>query len=148
MQISDIKLNESNPRVISREKLEKLQKSIKDFPKMMSLRPIVIDNNGVILGGNMRYQALVALGYKQIPDTWVKVADQLNEEEKKRFSFLCFIFLPIEIFPSVVRLLSVFYIYLFVKKILQKGVCQAFVEDFYIASFHNNGRKSHSLYLE
>ena len=52
MQITDIKLNESNPRVISREKLEKLQKSIKEFPKMMSLRPIVIDSNGVILGGN------------------------------------------------------------------------------------------------
>ena len=59
--------------------------SINDFPKMMSLRPIVVNRDGMILGGNMRYQALVALGYKEIPDTWVKVADQLNTEEERRF---------------------------------------------------------------
>ena len=52
---------------------------------MMSLRPIVVNRDGMILGGNMRYQALVALGYKEIPDTWVKVADQLNTEEERRF---------------------------------------------------------------
>ncbi len=52
---------------------------------MMSLRPIVVNSEGMILGGNMRYQALIALGYKEIPDNWVKVADQLNAEEERRF---------------------------------------------------------------
>ena len=52
---------------------------------MMELRPIIVDEKGIILGGNMRYQALKALGYKEIPDTWVKNVDTLTEEEKQRF---------------------------------------------------------------
>jgi len=52
---------------------------------MMELRPIVVDDSGIILGGNMRYKALKELGYKEVPDNWVKTADQLTEDEKKRF---------------------------------------------------------------
>ena len=51
----------------------------------MELRPIVIDNNNVILGGNMRFKALKHLGHKDIPDHWVKRADDLTEEQKKEF---------------------------------------------------------------
>ncbi len=52
---------------------------------MMKLRPIVIDADGVILGGNMRYEALKANGLKEIPEEWVKRADELTEEQKKEF---------------------------------------------------------------
>lgn len=52
---------------------------------MMELRPIVVDQDGLILGGNMRYRALKELGFKEIPDTWVKVADNLTDEERERF---------------------------------------------------------------
>lgn len=85
MKISSLKINNANPRSIKDSKFKKLCSSIKDFPKMMSLRPIVIDNDGTILGGNMRYRALCELGYKEIPDEWVKRADELTDEEKQRF---------------------------------------------------------------
>lgn len=52
---------------------------------MMALRPIIIDNMNMILGGNMRYRALRDLGFKEIPDNWVKRADELTPEEKRRF---------------------------------------------------------------
>lgn len=85
MKISEIKPNPNNPRIIRDEKFAKLKKSIQDFPKMMSLRPIILDNQNVILGGNMRFRALQDLGYKEIPEEWVKKASELTEEEKKRF---------------------------------------------------------------
>lgn len=52
---------------------------------MMSLRPIVVDGDGMILGGNMRLRVLQDLGFKEVPDEWVKRADELTEEEKQRF---------------------------------------------------------------
>ena len=52
---------------------------------MMELRPIVVDADGMILGGNMRFKALKEIGYKDIPDEWVKRADELTDEEKQRF---------------------------------------------------------------
>jgi len=85
MKLSELKPNPDNPRVIKDAKFEKLKQSIQDFPKMMSLRPIIVDNNNVILGGNMRLRALQDLKYKEIPDDWVKRADELTEEEKKQF---------------------------------------------------------------
>lgn len=85
MKLSDIIPNPENPRVLRDEKFAKLKQSIQDFPKMMSLRPIVIDNMGMILGGNMRYRALQELGFKEIPDAWVKRAEELTAEEKRRF---------------------------------------------------------------
>lgn len=85
IKLSSIKPNDGNPRHIKDAKFDKLKASIKDFPAMMELRPIIVDAENVILGGNMRYRALKALGYKEIPDEWVKRADQLTEEEKRRF---------------------------------------------------------------
>lgn len=85
MKITEIKLNKKNPRLIKDYKFEKLKKSITEFPKMLELRPIIIDNDNIILGGNMRYQALKDLGYKELPDNWVKKSSELSEEEKQRF---------------------------------------------------------------
>lgn len=85
MKITEIKPNESNPRFIADAKFEKLKKSIEGFPQMMALRPIVVDADNVILGGNMRFRALQDLGYKEVPDDWVKKADELTEEQKREF---------------------------------------------------------------
>lgn len=85
MKLSEIKPNPNNPRIIRDEKFAKLKQSIQDFPKMLSLRPIVVDNDFVVLGGNMRLRALQDLGYKEIPDDWVKKTDELTEDEKQRF---------------------------------------------------------------
>ena len=52
---------------------------------MMALRPMVVDQDNVVLGGNMRLKALQHLGFKEIPDTWVKKASELTDEEKRRF---------------------------------------------------------------
>jgi len=85
IKLSDIHINPDNPRLIKDDKFKKLVASIKDFPKMMFLRPIVIDDTMTILGGNMRYKALQEAGFTEIPDEWVKQAKDLTEEEKKRF---------------------------------------------------------------
>ncbi|MGI8542467.1 MAG: DNA modification methylase [Aridibacter sp.] len=85
MKIKDIKLNPDNPREISADKFEKLTKSIKGFEKMMELRPIVIDETKTVLGGNMRLKALAELGYKDVPDNWIKQAKDLTEDEKREF---------------------------------------------------------------
>jgi ParB-like chromosome segregation protein Spo0J len=83
--IDDIRVNPNNPRSIKDEQYIKLKNSLKEFPKMMKLRPIIIDNTGMILGGNMRYLAIKDLGYTEIPKGWVMKASELSEEEKKRF---------------------------------------------------------------
>lgn len=85
MKLSQLKLNPNNPRFIRDDKFSKLVNSIKEFPKMMELRPIIVDNDMMILGGNMRYRALKELNYKEIPDTWIKKASELTEDERKRF---------------------------------------------------------------
>jgi len=86
IKLSKIKPNEKNPRFVKDEKFEKLCKSIESFAeKMMPLRPIVIDENNIILGGNMRFKALKHLGYKEIPSDWIKQANDLTEEEKNEF---------------------------------------------------------------
>ena len=85
MKLSQIKPNPNNPRLIKDERFAKLCKSIQEAPKFMALRPIIIDGEGMILGGNMRYKALLHLGYKEVPDAWVKRADDLTEEERRRF---------------------------------------------------------------
>ena len=81
-KISTIKPNPDNPRVIKDEKYKKLVKSIKDFPKMLYIRPLVIDKQKVVLGGNMRLKALKDLGYKEVPAI---LASDLNEDEEKEF---------------------------------------------------------------
>ena len=85
MKLSQIKPNPNNPRIIKDEKFEKLKKSIKDFPKMMELRPMVINADNIVLGGNMRLKALKELGYKEVPDEWVKRAEDLTEDEQRQF---------------------------------------------------------------
>lgn len=85
MKLKDIKPNKTNPRTIKDDKFRKLVNSIRDFPKMMELRPMVIDSDGTVLGGNMRLKALQELGYTDVPDTWVKRASELTDEEKQRF---------------------------------------------------------------
>jgi DNA modification methylase len=84
MLIEKLKINNNNPRTISVDKLEKLKKSILEFPKMLELRPIIINEDYVVIGGNMRLTALMQLGYKEIPDEWVKIGT-LQDEEQKRF---------------------------------------------------------------
>lgn len=85
MNIKDIKTNPDNPRIIKDDKFKKLVQSIKDFPKMMELRPIIVDENNIIQGGNMRYKALIELGYKDIPDEWVKQGKDLTPEQWQEF---------------------------------------------------------------
>lgn len=85
IKLSTIKSNPNNPRVIKDDKFLKLVQSIKEFPKMMELRPMVVNSEMVVLGGNMRLKALKEAGYKEIPDEWVKNADELTEEEQRRF---------------------------------------------------------------
>jgi hypothetical protein len=85
MKLKDIKPNPNNPRVLRDDKFQKLKQSITEFPKMLSLRPMVIDENNVVLGGNMRLRALQELGFNEIDEAWVKRSSDLTEEEKKRF---------------------------------------------------------------
>lgn len=81
-RIEDIKPNTENPRLIKDFKFTKLVQSVKDFPKMLELRPIVVNDDNVILGGNMRYKACVEAGIKEV--TIVKAKD-LTEEQQKEF---------------------------------------------------------------
>jgi hypothetical protein len=85
MKLSKLKGNPNNPRIIKDDKFKKLVKSINDFPKMMALRPIVVDENFIVQGGNMRLKALQEIGFKDIPDEWVKQVKDLSEDEKKQF---------------------------------------------------------------
>lgn len=82
LNLNDIKLNEHNPRTINKRQLDKLVKSVQEFPEMTELRPIVVDENNTILGGNMRYRAMQKLGYKQAEV--VKVSG-LTDEQKREF---------------------------------------------------------------
>jgi ParB-like chromosome segregation protein Spo0J len=80
--IGTILLNPSNPRIIKDDKFKKLVKSIQEFPQMLELRPIVVDSNMVVLGGNMRLKACIAAGLKEVP---IIVADQLTDAQKGEF---------------------------------------------------------------
>ena len=85
MKLSSIKPNPSNPRVIKDDKFEKLVKSLTDFPKMLELRPMIVNDDMILLGGNMRLKALQHIGYTEIPDEWVRKASDLTEEEQRQF---------------------------------------------------------------
>ena len=80
--IGSIKPNPKNPRIIKDAKFEKLVQSVKDFPEMLRLRPIVVDANRVVLGGNMRLRACRDAGLMTIP---VVIADELTEGQKQEF---------------------------------------------------------------
>ena len=81
-KISEIKLNPNNPRLIKDDKFIKLVQSIKDFPEMLDIRPIVVNADMVILGGNMRFKACKEAGLKEVP---IIVADNLTEEQQREF---------------------------------------------------------------
>lgn len=85
IKLSQIKRSEKNPRKISKNNLQKLKKSISNFKEMMEMRPMVVDENWQILGGNQRYQALLELEYDEIPENWVIRKEGLTEEQKKEF---------------------------------------------------------------
>lgn len=80
--INQIKLNPNNPRVVNNDKFKKLVQSIKHFPEMLKIRPIVVDESGIVLGGNMRLQACEKAGLKEI---WIIKANNLTDEQKKEF---------------------------------------------------------------
>lgn len=84
-KLSQIKPNPNNPRRITKTDIEKMAKSITEFPKMMKLRPIVVDAGGMVLGGNVRYFGMLNLGMGDIPEGWVVCADDLTEEQKREF---------------------------------------------------------------
>ena len=82
IKISDIKPNPNNPRQIKDDKFKKLVQSIKDFPEMLSLRPIVVNDEMVVLGGNMRLKACKEAGLKEVP---IIKASELNEDQQREF---------------------------------------------------------------
>ena len=82
VKISDVKTNPKNPRLIKDDKFKKLVKSIKEFPQMLELRPIVVDENNIVLGGNMRLKACIEVGLKEV---FIVKADDLTEQQKDEF---------------------------------------------------------------
>ena len=82
VKIEKVLPNRSNPRIIKDDKFKKLVKSIQEFPQMLELRPIVVDANMVVLGGNMRLKACKAAGLKEVP---IVIADKLTEEQQAEF---------------------------------------------------------------
>ncbi len=89
IKVSTIKNNPNNPRTINDDKLEKLKRSIKSFPEMMGKRPMIcvtdVDGKLYPLGGNMRLRAIKDLGMKEIPKSWVSMADEWTEEQRREF---------------------------------------------------------------
>lgn len=82
VKLSQVEVNSANPRIISDEKFEKLVNSILVLPKMLSLRPIVVDSTMVALGGNMRYRALMAIADMQ-PEEVKSRLDKIKDFQKK-----------------------------------------------------------------
>lgn len=82
VKISDVKLNPNNPRIIKDDKFAKLVKSIKELPEMLEIRPIVVNADMVVLGGNMRLKACKEAGLKEVP---IIIADNLTEEQQREF---------------------------------------------------------------
>jgi len=81
VKLSEVKLNPNNPRLIKDDKFKKLVQSIKDFPEMLNIRPIVVNQDMIILGGNMRYKACKEAGLKEVP---IIIAD-LTEDQQREF---------------------------------------------------------------
>ena len=82
VKISEVKSNPNNPRIIKDDKFQKLVKSIKDFPEMLNIRPIVVNADMVVLGGNMRLKACKEAGIKEVA---IIKADDLTDEQQKQF---------------------------------------------------------------
>jgi DNA modification methylase len=82
VKISEVKINPNNPRLIKDDKFAKLVQSIKDLPQMLAIRPIVVNSDMVVLGGNMRLKACKEAGLKEVP---IIIADNLTEEQQREF---------------------------------------------------------------
>ena len=82
VKIGDVIPNEKNPRYIRDPKFNKLVDSIKEFPEMLEKRPIVVDENMIVLGGNMRLNACKKAGLKEV---WIDVAEGWSEKQKSEF---------------------------------------------------------------
>ena len=82
INIQEVKPNKNNPRLIKDYKFKKLVKSIKEFPEMLKLRPIVVNSDMVVLGGNMRLKACKEAGLKEV---WILKADELTEQQQREF---------------------------------------------------------------
>ena len=82
VSINEVKANENNPRFIKDYKFKKLVKSIKEFPEMLKLRPIVVNSDMVVLGGNMRLKACAEAGLKEV---YILKADELTEQQQREF---------------------------------------------------------------
>lgn len=82
VKISEVKANPNNPRIIKDEKFRKLVESIKSFPEMLKLRPIVVNDDMIVLGGNMRLKACKEAGLKMVP---IIKASELTEDQQREF---------------------------------------------------------------
>jgi ParB-like chromosome segregation protein Spo0J len=82
VKITEVKGNPKNPRLIKDDKFRKLVKSIQEFPQMLELRPIVVDENNIVLGGNMRLKACKEAGLKEV---YIVKAEGLTELQKDEF---------------------------------------------------------------
>jgi hypothetical protein len=82
VKISEVKSNPNNPRIIKDDKFKKLVESVKTFPEMLNIRPIVVNSDMVVLGGNMRLRACKEAGLKEIP---IIKADTLTPEQQSEF---------------------------------------------------------------
>ena len=82
VKISEVKSNPNNPRIIKDDKFQKLVKSIKEFPEMLNIRPIVVNADMVVLGGNMRLKACKEAGLKEVA---IIKAEDLTDDQQKQF---------------------------------------------------------------
>jgi len=82
VDISEVKQNAVNPRIIKDAKFKKLVDSVKSFPDMLEKRPIVVDESMTVLGGNMRLKACKEAGLKKV---WIDVAEGWTDKQKKEF---------------------------------------------------------------
>ena len=86
---SEVKVNPNNPRIIKDNKFKKLIKSVEDLPQMLEMRPIIVDEDMVILGGNMRYQACVRAGIVEVPIIQYTTAEHEKTGTKKTYEEVC-----------------------------------------------------------
>lgn len=90
IDLDSLYANPNNPRIIKDHRYQKLCDNLRKYPNLMSMRPIVVESrkNRMILGGNMRHSGLKEIGYKKVPESWVKYADELTPEECQAFIIL------------------------------------------------------------
>lgn len=85
IKLSSIKSNPLNPRIIKDDAFMLLVKSIKEFPVMLAARPVVINEDNMIMGGNQRFKALLHLECKEVPDEWIKKVSDFTPDQWQEF---------------------------------------------------------------